>query len=326
MAKNTKLPLAPDTLTPEHIYMNRKQFLKAAGFFGAGALMAACAPQLTPAPTAMSPEATALNTATPAPTAVGIKDELGASATPLEDVQSFVNYYELSVSKPEAVRHGANLTTADWKLEIGGLVEQPLTLTMDEIAERYPVEERVYRMRCVEAWSMVIPWLGFELNRLLADVKPLAEAKYVAFESLFRPAEMPGTSAPYPWPYTEGLRLDEAMHPLTILSTGLYGKPLAGQNGAPIRLVVPWKYGFKSIKSLVKIMLTADEPPTFWNKLAANEYGFYSNVNPTVPHPRWPQATELRVAETGRRETLLFNGYGDQVASLYEGMDLKKNY
>jgi sulfoxide reductase catalytic subunit YedY len=198
---------------------------------------------------------------------------------------------------------------------------------MDELLAKFTQEERIYRMRCVEAWSMVIPWTGFELGALLAEVEPMSTAKYVAFTTLYDADQMPGLSSPfYNWPYKEGLRLDEAQHPLTILATGLYGKPMPAQNGAPIRLVVPWKYGFKSIKSIVKIELTDEEPPTLWSTLAPQEYGFYANVNPEVNHPRWSQATERRIGEAGRRETLMFNGYADEVAHLYEGMDLTVYY
>jgi sulfoxide reductase catalytic subunit YedY len=202
-----------------------------------------------------------------------------------------------------------------------------MTFSMDEILAQFPPEERIYRLRCVEAWSMVIPWQGFELGALLNVVEPTAEAKYVRFETIFDPDQMPGQKQSfYPWPYQEGLRLDEAMNPLAILATGLYGKPMPNQNGAPIRLVVPWKYGFKSIKAINRIELVAEEPETMWSTIAPNEYGFYANVNPEVDHPRWSQSSERRIGELGRRETLMFNGYAEEVAYLYEGMDLRKNY
>jgi sulfoxide reductase catalytic subunit YedY len=205
-------------------------------------------------------------------------------------------------------------------------VNNPKTYGIEDLL-KFPQEERVYRLRCVEAWSMVIPWTGFTLASLLNEVEPTSDAKFVRFETVYRPEEMPGQKSPfYPWPYQEGLRLDEAMHDLTILATGLYGMPMPNPNGAPIRLVVPWKYGFKSIKSIVKIELTAEQPSTLWNSIGSNEYGFYSNVNPDRPHPRWSQASERRIGELGRRPTMMFNGYAEQVASLYEGMDLIENY
>lgn len=213
-----------------------------------------------------------------------------------------------------------------WQVEVGGLVSNPKKYTMEELLARFPQEERVYRMRCVEGWSMVLPWQGFPLSKLLEDVEPLPEAQYVGFISVLRPEEMPGqTSLSFPWPYLEGLRLDEARHDLTLLATGLYGDPLTPQNGGPLRLVVPWKYGFKSLKAVVRITLQADQPVTFWNAIAPQEYGFYANVNPSVDHPRWTQSEERRIGENGSRPTLLFNGY-DAVAPLYEGMDLRVDF
>jgi sulfoxide reductase catalytic subunit YedY len=211
-------------------------------------------------------------------------------------------------------------------VEVGGLVQNPKTFTIEDLL-KFEQKERIYRLRCVEAWSMVIPWTGFELNALLKEVQPMTSAKYVSFTTLSDKTQFPGEGDTlYPWPYKEGLRLDEAMHRLTILATGLYGKPLPNQDGAPIRLVIPWKYGFKSIKAIIKIELTDKQPESFWNDIAPNEYGFYSNVNPNVDHPRWSQATERRIGELGRRQTLMFNGYSDEVAGLYTGMDLKQNY
>ena len=216
---------------------------------------------------------------------------------------------------------------APWTVEVGGLVNNPKTFGIEDLLKLFPQEERIYRLRCVEAWSMVIPWTGFTLASLLEMVEPTSDAKYVRFETVFRPEEMPGQKSPfYPWPYQEGLRLDEAMNDLTLLATGLYGEPNVAQNGAPIRLVVPWKYGFKSIKSIVKIELVSEEPSTLWSNIASNEYGFYANVNPDVDHPRWSQASERRIGELNRRPTLPFNGYGEQVAHLYDGMDLSVNY
>jgi sulfoxide reductase catalytic subunit YedY len=212
-------------------------------------------------------------------------------------------------------------------VEVGGLVNQPATLDLDDIQKRFPQEDRIYRLRCVEGWSMVIPWVGFPLASLLKEVEPLSDAKYVRFETLYDPDQMAGQrNSPYPWPYVEGLRLDEAMNGLTILATGIYGKTLPPQSGAPVRLVVPWKYGFKSIKSIVKIDLVAEEPTSTWMAISPHEYGFYANVNPDVDHPRWSQATEQRVRESGRRPTLLFNGYEEEVGYLYEGLDLRENY
>jgi len=244
----------------------------------------------------------------------------------VEQITGYNNYYEFGTSKDGPARNAHKLVTRPWSVEVDGLVQKPRTLDIEELL-RFEQEERIYRLRCVEGWSMVIPWIGFPLKKLLDQVEPLGSAKYVAFQTLYDPKVMISSySAGIDFPYTEGLRLDEALHPLTILATGLYGKELPKQDGAPIRLVVPWKYGFKNIKSIVKITLTDQEPPTTWNNYAADEYGFYSNVNPSVPHPRWSQAKERRIGEVGLRDTLPFNGYGDQVASLYEGMDLKKYF
>ncbi|NNU78807.1 protein-methionine-sulfoxide reductase catalytic subunit MsrP [Halovulum dunhuangense] len=248
-----------------------------------------------------------------------------------EDITSYNNFYEFGLGKDDPKRLAGGLTTSPWSVTIDGLVAKPGTYALEDLVPA-TLEERIYRLRCVEAWSMVVPWIGFELRTLLNRVEPLGSAKYVAFETLVRPEEMPGQKGLFQsldWPYVEGLRLDEAMHPLTILANGLYGEELPNQNGAPLRLVVPWKYGFKSIKSIVRITLTEDEPPATWNLQAPNEYGFYSNVNPEVSHPRWSQATE-RVVGGGlfaaRRDTEMFNGYADEVAGLYAGMDLSKFY
>ncbi|MEX0284840.1 MAG: protein-methionine-sulfoxide reductase catalytic subunit MsrP [Paracoccaceae bacterium] len=247
-----------------------------------------------------------------------------------EEITSYNNFYEFGTGKDDPVRYAGQLTTSPWSIEIDGLVERPGTYDFQDIMSEMTIEERIYRFRCVEAWSMVVPWNGFELADLLNLAGVKEGAKYVAFETLLRPEEMPGLRYPViEWPYVEGLRLDEAMHPLTLMATGIYGKPMPNQNGAPIRLVVPWKYGFKSIKSIVKITLTEDEPPTSWNKYAPREYGFYSNVNPNVNHPRWSQASE-RVIGGGlfakKQPTLMFNGYEAEVAALYDGMDLKEFY
>jgi sulfoxide reductase catalytic subunit YedY len=243
-----------------------------------------------------------------------------------QEITNYNNFYEFSTSKSAVAGKAANLLTRPWTVEVGGLVRKPRTYDIDELL-RIEQEDRIYRFRCVEAWSMVIPWRGFPLKRLLDMAEPHGHAKYVAFQSFYDPDKMQSSfSAGIEFPYVEGLRLDEATHPLTILATGLYGKPLPNQNGAPVRLVVPWKYGFKSIKSVAKIILTEAEPPTTWNVANPDEYGFYSNVNPGVDHPRWSQATERRIGEYGMRETLLFNGYADEVAGLYSGMDLKKYF
>lgn len=247
-----------------------------------------------------------------------------------EDVTSYCNFYEFGTGKTDPAAYAGQMTTTPWSVEIDGMVDRPGSYSMEQILDAMTLEERIYRFRCVEAWSMVVPWQGFELADLL-DVAGVQDgAKYVAFETLYRPSEMPGTAYKVlDWPYREGLRLDEARHPLTIMATGIFGKPLPNQNGAPLRLVVPWKYGFKSIKSIVRITLTDKEPPTSWNMANPREYGFYSNVNPSVSHPRWSQASERRIGGglfARRQPTLMFNGYEKEVASLYEGMDLARNF
>jgi sulfoxide reductase catalytic subunit YedY len=330
-------------ITPEALYFNRRVFLKTAGLMGVGGLLAACglatpptpagsltvpagtsAPTSSPATIAPSVTSIPVPSATPLP---GPHDELNDPANSFQDITNYNNYYEIAQIKQMVAEMAANFPSSPWKVEISGMVENPVTLDMQDILKKYPQEERIYRLRCVEAWSMVIPWTGFPLAKLLKDVGPTGSAKYVKFTTADLPDAMPGLTDPfYPWPYTEGLRLDEPMHDLTLLVTGLYGKPLPNQDGAPIRLVSPWKYGFKGAKALVQIELTDQMPATFWNTIAPEEYGFYANVNPDVPHPRWSQATERRIGETSRRKTLLFNGYADQVAQLYTGMDLKANY
>jgi methionine sulfoxide reductase catalytic subunit len=247
-----------------------------------------------------------------------------------EDITSYNNFYEFGTGKEDPAAYAAGLKTDPWSIVIDGMVDKPGTYDLADVMKDQPIEERIYRFRCVEAWSAIIPWNGFELAGLLNRVGVQPGAKFVAFETLVRPEEMPGQTSNFiDWPYREGLRLDEAMNPLTLMATGLYGEVLPNQNGAPIRLVVPWKYGFKSIKSIVRISLTDTMPPTTWNMLQANEYGFYANVNPTVDHPRWSQASERRIGGglfAGRQDTLMFNGYGDQVASLYAGQDLAQDY
>jgi sulfoxide reductase catalytic subunit YedY len=247
--------------------------------------------------------------------------------TSLVDITNYNNFYEFDTDKRGVAFAAQNFVTRPWQVAVEGLVNKPKTFDIDDLLKLAPQEERIYRLRCVEGWSMVIPWVGFPLNALLNEVQPLSSARYVAFQTLFDPTRMPNQSTGVlDWPYVEGLRMDEAMHPLTILATGLYGQTLPPQDGAPIRLVVPWKYGFKSIKSIVKITLVADQPPTTWNIASPGEYGFYSNVNPNVDHPRWSQRYEHRIGGAWYRETLLFNGYAEQVAHLYADMDLRANF
>jgi sulfoxide reductase catalytic subunit YedY len=258
-------------------------------------------------------------------------DKLGyrvdEAMTPFNSIANYNNFYEFSTDKDGVAPKAAGFDTSNWKVDVGGLVHSPKTFDMDDLRKVAPLEERVYRMRCVETWSMVIPWAGYSLGKLLEKVQPTSDARYVAFETLLDRSRMPNQkTSVLDWPYVEGLRMDEAMHPLALLAMGLYGGELPPQDGAPVRLVVPWKYGFKGIKSIVKITLTEKQPPCTWNLQAPREYGFYANVNPNVAHPRWSQETEQRIGETGRRKTLLFNGYADQVASLYAGMDLREHY
>lgn len=256
--------------------------------------------------------------------------------TPEDKVTGYNNFYEFGLDKADPAANAGSLKTDPWKITISGEVAKPQTLDLDDLYKKFPLEQRIYRMRCVEAWSMVVPWIGFPLSKLLSLVEPTSDAKYVAFETLYDPEQMPGQKDRFiggglKYPYVEGLRLDEAMHPLTLLTVGVYGKALPPQNGAPIRLTVPWKYGFKGIKSIVSIKLVRELPPTTWNMIAPNEYGFYANVNPNVDHPRWSQASERFIGSGGvldvkRQPTLLFNGYADQVASLYRGLNLKENF
>ncbi len=317
-------PILPSEITPEHLYLSRRKFMQVAAALGVSAALAACgvAPQPAAAPTA-SGGASPLP-AGPTPTVPG--DELGSSATPYDDITNYNNYYEFSLDKQNVAPLSKDFSTSPWQVQVYGLVDNPKTYTIDDL-KAFGQEQRIYRLRCVEAWSMVIPWIGFPLSKLLDEVKPTSAAKFVRFESVLRPEQMPGQKNPsFPWPYNEGLRLDEAMNDLAILATGMYGKDLPNQDGAPLRLVVPWKYGFKSIKAIVKIELVDSQPATMWNTISSQEYGFYSNVNPSVPHPRWSQSSERRIGELQRRATLMFNGYEQQVADLYQGMDLKANY
>jgi methionine sulfoxide reductase catalytic subunit len=297
-------------VTPKEQYLNRRRFL-AAGSAVLGSLALPFSARAT----------MKLNGVTKGPFGTTEKQ------TSLEDITHYNNYYEFGTDKEEPAKYANTLRTSPWTIEVGGLVDKPKTFDLDAMMKMAPLEERIYRHRCVERWSIVVPWIGFPLSALLKQVEPNSKAKYVAFQTLHDTKQMPRSRyAGIPLPYVEGLRMDEAMHPLALLTFGLYGETLPNQNGAPIRMVIPWKYGFKSVKSIVKITLVEKQPPTTWNISAANEYGFYSNVNPEVEHPRWSQATERRLGELFMRKTIKFNGYGDQVAGLYTGMDLRKNY
>lgn len=318
MYPSESLPTPPSSeITPEALYLSRRKFLKTAALAAAASLLAACAPQLTKE-----------GTVSPAPTDLPTyEDEQGAAATSYKDVTQYNNYYEFSTDKEAVAGLAKDFKTSPWTVDVSGLAYHPQTFGIEDLLRLFPPKDRVYRLRCVEGWSMVIPWQGFPLADLIQMVEPMTSARYVRFETITAPDEMPGEkNSLFPFPYQEGLRLDEALHPLTLLATGVYGKPALPQNGAPIRLVVPWKYGFKSIKAIVKIELTEEQPATFWSAIAPDEYGFYANVNPNVPHPRWSQTSERRIGELKRRDTLLFNGYAEQVGELYAGMDLKANY
>jgi methionine sulfoxide reductase catalytic subunit len=295
-------------ITPKDQYLNRRTFMKAAGVVGVAAATGLGARSL-------------FGRGLPG-IGGGQQDEL----TPYSDVTTYNNFYEFGMDKSDPARYASAMTVKPWTIKIDGLVEKPADYNLEDFVSPIKTEERIYRLRCVEGWSMVIPWLGFPLMEVIRAAQPTSRARYIEFTTLFRPAEMRGQrSSVLRWPYKEGLRLDEAMHPLAILATGLYGEELPNQNGAPLRLVVPWKYGFKSIKSIVRMTFTEKEPLTAWNESAPHEYGFYANVNPNVDHPRWSQATERRSGEIRRRQTLMFNGY-PEVASLYAGMDLRKFY
>jgi methionine sulfoxide reductase catalytic subunit len=305
-------------ITPKSLYLNRRTFLAGAATL-AGAALAGSKLRVIVSPAESAFAATKLNY-TMGPFGTNEKQ------TPLQDITHYNNYYEFSTDKYEPADLAKNFQTRPWTVRVEGKVNKPQTFDIDTLL-KMPLQERIYRMRCVEGWSMVIPWIGFPLKSLLDQVQPDSKAKFVEFTSLYDPKRYPGQErSVLEWPYVEGLRLDEAMHPLTILAVGLYGDVLPNQDGAPIRLVVPWKYGFKGIKAIVKIRLVEKQPVSTWTKAAPNEYGFYSNVNPNVDHPRWSQAKERRIGEFFKRPTLMFNGYGDQVASMYAGMDLKKNF
>jgi sulfoxide reductase catalytic subunit YedY len=323
-------PLGPPPpsaeITPEGLWIRRRELIRNAALFtatsagmGGGLLWLMGGSRATrkedDAPPAAEPDLVTIKSAFSA-------DE---PRTPYGDVTTYNNFYEFGAEKGDPSEYAGSLRTRPWTIAVDGEVTKPQTIDVDQLLSWFTQEERVYRMRCVEAWSMVIPWVGFPLGDLLKRVEPTSNARWVAFTTLLDPAQMPEQRSDLlPWPYVEGLRLDEAMHPLTILATGLYGKALPNQNGAPLRLVVPWKYGFKGIKSIVRISLVREQPTTTWNVAAPEEYGFYANVNPAVDHPRWTQATERRIGELTRRPTLPFNGYAEQVASLYAGMDLRR--
>ncbi|OQS35489.1 mononuclear molybdenum enzyme YedY [Chromobacterium haemolyticum] len=297
--------ISSSDITPEGVYLNRRHFmLGSAGLLLSAETLAALAAKKSPLSTLAGND----------------------KANSLKEITGYNNFYEFGTDKADPAANAGSLKTRPWNVLVDGEVAKPRSFGIEQLL-KFPLEERIYRLRCVEGWSMVIPWVGFPLASLLKQMNPTSRAKYVAFETLQRPAEMPGQRGRVlDWPYREGLRIDEAMHPLTILAVGLYNDMLPNQNGAPIRLVVPWKYGFKSIKSIVRIHLQETMPATSWNLANAREYGFYSNVNPEVDHPRWSQASERRIGEFFKRKTLMFNGYGEQVAGLYRGLDLRKNY
>ncbi len=320
----------PSEITPEHVYLSRRKFMAGIGALAASSLVLAACGGKSSSSTAGNEEAAAIpaseEPAVSSQASTNV-DELEDPLTSFEAITNYNNYYEFSLNKEAVASAARDFKTSPWAVDVGGLVHKPKTFDVDDLMGKFTQEERIYRLRCVEGWSMVVPWQGFPLAKLLEEVEPMSNAKYVRFETLYDPKQMPGQNSKwYNWPYVEGLRLDEAMNDLAILATGIYGKSLLPQNGAPVRLAVPWKYGFKSIKAIVKIELVEEMPISLWMAAAANEYGFYANVNPDVPHPRWSQSTERRIGEAGRRKTLPFNGYAEEVASLYEGMDLRVWY
>jgi methionine sulfoxide reductase catalytic subunit len=347
----SKLPKEPSRseVTPEPLYLRRREFIKNAALF-AGATTAVGGGLLwltrggPPQPSGSEVERVpswpggrkgagsrpvGITEQGPRELKVASKGRytVNEAKNSFEEITTYNNFYEFGTDKSDPAANARTLRTRPWSIAVEGEVEKPRTLAIDTLLRAFPLEERVYRMRCVEAWSMVIPWIGFPLARLIERLKPTPKAKFVAFTTLLDAEQMPGQrSGLLDWPYVEGLRMDEATHPLALIAVGLYGKTLPNQNGAPLRLVVPWKYGFKGIKSIVKIRFTAEQPPTTWNLASPDEYGFYANVNPEVDHPRWSQATERRIGEFRRRKTLPFNGYADEVAHLYAGMDLRANF
>lgn len=329
MLIRTQSEVPASEITDERIYLGRRHLMRLAGglMLGAAAAPLASACGVTPA----AEGGTAPGAAMVQSPLADVKPKVVSTDEPLntfEDITSYNNFYEFGLGKNDPQRYAGKMKTSPWTVKIDGLCNKPADYRLEDLVKPHQLEERIYRLRCVEAWSMVIPWVGIPLSEVLKRAEPQGKAAFVAFTTLERPSEMPGLrSDSLEWPYVEGLRLDEAMHPLTILAVGLYGKTLMNQNGAPLRLVVPWKYGFKSIKSIVRIRLVDRQPPTAWNMANPGEYGFYSNVNPQVDHPRWSQAREKRLPTFfANRDTQMFNGYGDQVASMYAGMNLKKNY
>jgi sulfoxide reductase catalytic subunit YedY len=320
--------IATREITDESAYLNRRNFMRAGILAATTIATGAVYRQLNRVPGGQVNQPRLTNLiATTQPEEIAKAFHTDEPRTSFQDITHYNNFYEFSTDKEGVADAAAGFVTRPWAVSVTGLVAKPHVFDLDDLLKISPPEERVYRMRCVEGWSMVIPWAGFSLSKLLERVEPLSGAKFVAFQTLLDPKRMPNQSSSLlDWPYVEGLRMDEAMHPLTILASGLYGRDLPPQDGAPVRLVVPWKYGFKGIKSIVKIDLRPTQPPTTWSQYAPDEYGFYSNVNPHVDHPRWSQATEQRIGELSRRDTLMFNGYADQVAGLYAGMDLRANF
>jgi sulfoxide reductase catalytic subunit YedY len=322
--------IADREITPLHLYLNRRKIMQAGMAAGSVAVSASLYRWFNPTKAIVSSSAPLAEIASSGESEAELVARgwrVDEAKTSERKILNYNNFYEFTTQKEAVAAAAAGFKTGGWQLAVDGLVNKPRSFTIDDLHSISMPQERVYRMRCVEAWSMVIPWVGLPLAHLLEAVEPMSNAKFVAFETLFDPTRMPGQkTSVLEWPYIEGLRLDEAMHPMTLLATGLYGKTLPPQDGAPVRLVVPWKYGFKGIKSIVKITLHSDQPKTSWSRFAPNEYGFYANVNPKVDHPRWSQATEQRIGESGRRKTLMLNGYEQQVADLYSGMDLAKNY
>jgi sulfoxide reductase catalytic subunit YedY len=311
--------VGPFEITDEKLYLRRREFMQTALGAAAGLLVGDRMIEAASTPTA--PQLPKLDGVRKGPFATSEQQ------TPYEDITTYNNFYEFGTNKSDPSRSAGSLRTHPWTVKVDGEVNKPADYHLEDLLKPFALEERIYRLRCVEGWSMVIPWVGFPLGELLKRFEPTSKAKFVEFTTLYDPQQMPGQrSGVLRWPYVEGLRLDEAMHPLTILAVGLYGRVLPNQDGAPLRLVVPWKYGFKSIKSIVRIRLVEKQPKTTWNLENPREYGFYSNVNPEVDHPRWTQATERRIGEFSKRKTVMFNGYGDQVASLYAGMDLRKYF
>ncbi|WP_159565527.1 protein-methionine-sulfoxide reductase catalytic subunit MsrP [Budvicia diplopodorum] len=330
-----KSKLTENNVTPEEIFYQRRKVLQALGITAA-ALTLPVSAQAELLSWLKGDEKAPVSASKPLNFTKSAVYHPDLPLTPENKVTGYNNFYEFGLDKADPAANAGTLKTEGWKIRISGEVAKPIVLDMDDLLKRFALEERIYRLRCVEAWSMVVPWIGFELSKLIQLAEPTSKARYVAFQTLYDPKQMPGQASQFvggglDYPYVEGLRIDEAMNPLTLLTVGVYGKALPNQNGAPVRLITPWKYGFKSIKSIVEIKLTEQRPPTTWNLSAPNEYGFYANVNPTVDHPRWSQATERVIGSGGildvkRQPTLLFNGYADQVASLYKDLDLRSNF